>query len=400
MSTERYTRWRLVLGRASEQELSHCAGGGRLLDDDQQALDEALGAIYGGEGEGFGEGEGGKGSKKRGAGLGGSAPKLAKWLGDIRSYFQQDMVAVIQKDAIERKGLKQLLFEPETLGQVTPNVEMVGTLMSLKNMIPDRAKEAARELVRKVVEEIVKRLRGGLEQAVRGALDRSRHSPMRSLPNMDWQRTIRRNLKNYDRKRKVVIPESFHFFARQHRRKEWNVIVCMDQSGSMADSVVYGSVTGAILASMPALETHVIVFDTEVVDLTEKCHDPVDLLFGVQLGGGTDINRAVKYCQGLMRDPRKTLFLLITDLFEGGNERELVRRMEDLTRSGVRSACLLALSDSGVPCYDENLARKFAEVGVPSFGCTPARLPDFLEGAIKGHDLFKLAKACGTKMQE
>src|SRR5262249_37416386 len=154
-------------------------------------------------------------------------------------------------------------------------------------------------------------MRGGLEQAVRGALDRSRHSPMRCLPNMDWARTIRRNLKTYDKKRKVVIPETFHFFARRHRRKGGNVIVCIDQSGSMADSVVYGGGAGARCASTPSLETHVVVFDTEGVNLTEKCHGPVDLLFGVQLGGGTDINRAVAYCQGLIRDPRKTLFMLI-----------------------------------------------------------------------------------------
>src|SRR5262249_32153771 len=292
---------------------------------------------------------------------------------------------------------KQLLFEPETLGQVTPNVEMVGTLMAMKNMIPDRAKDAAREVVRAVVEEIMKRLRGGLEQAVRGSLDRSRHSPMRSLPNMDWLRTIRRNLKNYDRKRKVVIPETFHFFARQHRRREWNVIVCMGQSGSMADSVVYGGVTGAIFASMPALETHVVVFDTEVVDLTEKCHDPVDLIFGVQLGGGTDINRAVGYCQGLIHDPRKTLFLLITDLFEGGNARELLRRPDELTAPGVKALCLLALSDGGVPAHDEQMAKRFTEVGVPCFGCTPKLLPTLLEGALKGKDLFQLAKTCNAK---
>jgi Mg-chelatase subunit ChlD len=393
MSTDRYTRWRLVLGRAADADLCRAAGSRALLSGDDANLDEALGQIYENKEEGTSP-------KQRSAGLGASAPRLAKWLGDIRGYFSKDVVSVIQKDAIERKGLKQLLFEPETLGQVTPDVGLVGTLLSLKSMIPERAKEAAREVVRAVVEEIMKRMRGGVEQAVRGALDRSRHSPMRSLPNLDWARTIRRNLKNYDRDRKVVIPESFHFFARQHRRKEWNVIVCMDQSGSMADSVVYGGVTGAIFASMPALETRVVVFDTEVVDLTEKCHDPVDLLFGVQLGGGTDINRAVAYCQKLVHDPRKTLFLLITDLFEGGNARELVRRMDELRAAGVRAICLLALSDSGVPCHDESMARRFTEVGVPCFGCTPKMLPVLLEGALKGQDLFKLAKTCGVKVEQ
>jgi len=406
MTTDRYTRWRLILGREADAGLCGLAGRGGLLDGDQADLDDALGQIYGGEGEGEGQGEGrgdaglGKGaakSRKRDAGLGSSAPRLAKWLGDIRGYFSKDVVAVIQRDAIEQKGLKQLLFEPETLGQVTPNVELVGTLMALKGMIPDRTKEAAREVVRAVVEEITRRLRGGLEQAVRGALDRSRPSPIRSLPNLDWARTIRRNLKNYDAARKVLIPESFHFFARQHRRREWNVIVAMDQSGSMADSVVYGGVMGAILASLPALETHVIAFDTEVVDLTAKCHDPVDLLFGVQLGGGTDINRAVGYCRGLVHDPRKSLFLLITDLYEGGNARELVRQVEELVAAGVRMICLLALSDGGVPSHDEAMARRFADLGVPCFGCTPALLPPLLEGALKGQDLRALAEQCGVK---
>lgn len=395
---DRYTRWRLVLGKAADDQLCQMAGckSGGLLSGDLANLDGALGFLYGG---GTAPEEG-KTPKKRSAGLGKSAPSLAKWLGDIRSYFSRDVVAVIQKDAIERKGLRQLLFEPETLAQVTPNIDMVGTLMSLKSMIPDTAKEAAREVVRAVVDEIIKRMRGALEQAVRGSLDRSRHSPIRSLPNMDWPRTIRRNLKNYDTEREVIIPDSFHFFARQQRRREWNVLVCMDQSGSMAESVVYGGVMGAILASIPALETHVIAFDTEVVDLTEKCHDPVDLLFGIQLGGGTDINRAVSYCQGLIHDPRKTLFVLLTDLYEGGNGRELVKRIEELVESGVRMICLLALADSGVPSYDEAMANRLASVGVPCFACTPTMLPPLLEGALRGQDLKALAERCGVKPEK
>lgn len=382
----RTERWRLILGKTAEEGLSAAGGvGGPILGGELAALDDALGMIYD-------EDERPEETGKRSAGLGKSSPRLAKWLGDIRSYFPKDVVTVIQQDAIERKGLKQLLFEPETLGQVTPSIELVGTLMSLKGMIPEQTKETARMVVRTVVEEIIKKMQSSLETAVRGSLDRSRHSPLKSLPNLDWKRTIRSNLKNYDAVRKTVIPERFHFWARQHRRKEWNVIVCMDQSGSMAESVVYGAVTGAILASMPALETHTIVFDTEVVDLTEQSSDPVDLLFGVQLGGGTDINRAVAYCQGLIHDPRKTLFILITDLFEGGNAAELVRRMEDMAGDGVRAMVMLALSDSGVPCYDENMAKKVRNLGIPCFGCTPGLLPEFLSGALRGADLQQLAQ--------
>ncbi len=383
---DRVQRFRLILGKTAEQSLRALSGReGQLLDGAGVELDDALEQIYSIEEEKPEE------RGERSAGLQKSAPRLAKWLGDIRSYFPRDVVSVIQQDAIERKGLKQLLFEPETLGQVVPSVELVGTLMSLKGMIPEKTKETARQVVRAVVEELIKKLEADIVAAVRGALDRSRHSPLKSLPNLDWKRTIGRNLKNYVAEKRSIVPDRFFFWARQLRRKEWNVIVCMDQSGSMAESVVYGAVTGAILASLPSLETHVIVFDTEVCDLTAQCSDPVDLLFGVQLGGGTDINRAVKYCQELIHDPKKTLFLLITDLIEGGNGNELVRRLEAMTESGVRAVTLLALSDSGVPSYDEGMAKRLRALGVPCFGCTPKLLPELLSAALKGVNLEQVA---------
>lgn len=388
LPTDRYTRWRLILGRAADEPLSRMAGREGLLSGHEVDVDRALEQLYSSPTDGAG-------SQPRGASLDASAPKLAQWLGDIRQYFNHDSVAIIQKDAIERHGLTQLLFEPETLGHVTPNIEMVGTLLSLKNMIPDRAKEAARTIVRAVVEEIKKRLHGAIEQAVRGGMNRTQHAPFPSLANLDWHRTIRRNLKNYHAERQTIVPSQIDFYARQQRRKEWHVIVCMDQSGSMTESVVYGGVTGAIFASLPALETHVVAFDTEVVDLTPHCHDPVDLLFGVQLGGGTDINRALAYCQSLITRPERTLLILISDLYEGGNKTELLRRVDTLTRSGVRMVTLLALSDSGVPSHDGELAQKFAACNVPCFGCTPQRLPALMEGALKHQDLFQLAAHLG-----
>ena len=382
---DRVERFRLILGKTADAGLCALSNRSSVLGADSVEIDDALEQIYAIEDEKPEE------QGERSAGLGRSAPRLAKWLGDIRQYFPRDVVAVIQQDAIERKGLQQLLFEPETLGQVTPSIELVGTLMSLKGMIPEKTKETARMVVRAVVDELIKKMESEIISAVRGAIDRSRHSPLKSLPNLDWKRTIGKNLANYIKEKKTIIPDRFFFWSRQLRRREWNVIVCMDQSGSMAESVVYGAVTGAILASMPALETHVVVFDTEVVDLTEQCSDPVDILFGVQLGGGTDINRAVKYCQELISDPRKTLFILITDLYEGGNQRELVRRMEEMAQSGVRAVTLLALSDSGVPTYDEHLAKKLRALGVPCFGCTPNMLPELLSTAIKGGNLEAVA---------
>lgn len=405
MTFDKFQRWRLVLGKRVEQQLAGCAAGagaggggpgGGLLTGEMLEMDGALGAIYDGEDGSDGAGS----SKKRSAGLGASQPRLAAWLGDVRKYFEQDVVAVIQQDAIDKKGWKELLFEPESLAQITPSVDMVGTLLAMKDMIPDKAKDAAREIVRKVVEDIKKRMTGELERAVRGALDRSRHQPIPSLPNLDWRRTIGKNLKNYQKDRRTIVPERFFFYARQHRRKEWNVIVAMDQSGSMASSVVYGGVMGSILASLPALETHVIAFDTEVVDLTPRLVDPVDLIFGIQLGGGTDINRAVGYCQGLVTNPKRTLFILLTDLYEGGNQAQMVDRMRDMAASGVRAMCLLALDDAGTPSYDAELAKKLANVGVPSFGCTPNALPPMLEAALKGQDLDAIARRFDSRKGE
>ncbi len=384
LDPEQLRRWRLVLGKDSQDALAGSCGGSCSLSGADAEMDEALAAIY--------DQTDGEESAQRSAGLGKSSPRLAKWLGDIRNYFKEDVVSVIQQDAIERKGLKQLLFEPEMLKNVQPNIQLVGTLMSLSGRIPERTKETARMVVRAVVEEIKKRLEQKIRQAILGALNRREHSPLPSATSIDWKWTIGRNLKHYSTELKTIVPERVYFYSRAQKSHSWTVIVDMDQSGSMADSVVYGAVTGSIFASLPALDTHVIAFDTEVVDLTEKCgNDPVDMLFGVQLGGGTDINKSVGYCERFITEPKRTLFILITDLFEGGNQAQLVRRLGDMVESGVRAMCLLALSDSGVPTYDENLARKLAALGIPCFGCTPQRLPDLLEAALRGADMKSLA---------
>ena len=396
---EQLKRWRLILGQHAQESLAKMGGaGGFELTAEQLGMDEALAAIYD-ETSGEDSGQGGRG--QRSAGLGPSAPNLAKWLGDIRSYFKEDVVTVIQNDAIEKKGLTQLLFEPEMLKNVEPNPQLVGTLMSLKGRIPERTKETARMVVRAVVEKIKRLLEQKIRQAVMGALNRREHSPIPHAPSIDWKWTIGRNLKNFQPSLGAIVPEKVYFHSRAQRSNNWTVIVCMDQSGSMAESVVYGSVTGSIFASLPALSTRVVAFDTQVVDLTEQCGtDPVDMIFGVQLGGGTDINKAVTYCEKFITDPGQTIFFLISDLIEGGNQAQLIRRMHEMVASGVRVICLLALSDSGIPTFDQQVARKLSEGGVPCFGCTPNKLPDLIEGVLKKQDLKALAARLATKKEK
>jgi Mg-chelatase subunit ChlD len=377
---ERLRRWRLVLGG---EAASLCK-----LGDRDGSIDRTLGALYGSTDERRGKkGEDGQ----RHGGLEGSSPNVARWLGDIRSYFPRSVVQIMQKDAINRLGLRQLLLEPELLNEMEPDIELVATLVSLNRVVPAETRETARQVVRKVTQEIERKLRRRLEQAVTGSLNRAQRNQHRPRHNeIDWNRTIRANLRHYQPEYKTIIPERRFGFGRKQQRLR-DIILCVDQSGSMATSVVYASVFGAILASLKAVSTRMVVFDTSVVDLTSELRDPVDLLFGVQLGGGTDINRALAYCQTLVRRPSETILVLISDLYEGGNPREMIQRAAALTASGVRMVGLLALNDSGKPSYDANNAEAFSALGIPCFACTPDRFPDLIAAAIEKRDLHVFA---------
>jgi hypothetical protein len=335
-------------------------------------MDNALTALY---------------NSDRSGGLGSSSPNVARWLGDIRSYFPQTVVQVMQKDALERLDLKQLLTEPEFLEHVTPDVHLAATLLSLKGAIPNKTKDTARLVVRKIVEELQKHLTEPLRQAVRGSLDRASRTTRPRHNEIDWNRTIRANLKNYQREYQTIIPDKRIGYARRRGAALRHIVLCIDQSGSMATSVVYAGIFGAVLASIKAVSTRVVVFDTSVVDLTEEIDDPVELLFGTQLGGGKDINRALAYCQTVVERPQDTILVLISDLYEGGNQNEMLRRARALVDSGVQLIALLALSDDGAPSYSHSVAAAFAEMGVPAFACSPDQFPDLMAAAIQRQDL-------------
>ncbi|MFI2234083.1 VWA domain-containing protein [Nocardia testacea] len=372
----RLRRWRLVLGAAAEPAL------GGLGTADDKAIDKALGAVYdSGSGSGRSRGD-------RAGGLGGSAPRVARWLGDIRAYFPSTVVEVVQRDAVERLNLTQLLLEPELMEAVEPDVHLVGTLLSLNRVIPETTKATARMVVSKVVKEIEERIATRTVAAVSGALNRSARTSRPKPRDIDFDRTIRKNLANYLPEQRTIIAERLVGYGRRAQAVHRDVILAIDQSGSMASSVVYSSVFGAVLASMRSLRTSLVVFDTEVVDLTEKLSDPVDVLFGTQLGGGTYINRAIAYCQSLITRPTDSLFFLISDLYEGGVREEMLRRVHAMKESGVQVVVLLALSDDGAPSYDRENAAALAALGVPAFACTPDRFPDLLAQALNRGDLM------------
>jgi Mg-chelatase subunit ChlD len=365
---ERLRRWRLILGGQDADGVQIALGG-----DDRQR-DAVLEALYG------------EAAEQRG-GLGRSSPRVARWLGDIRTYFPTSVVQVMQRDAMDRLGLRELLLEPEMLASVQPDVSLVGVLMGLGRVVPEQSREAARAVVRTVVDDLERRLAAPTRQAVAGALQRAARQRRPRPADIDWNRTIAANLSRYQPEYRTVIPERLVGFGRRAQQVLRDVVLCIDQSGSMASSVVYASVFGAVMAALRAVNTRLVVFDTAVVDLTEQMSDPVDVLFGVQLGGGTDINGALAYCEQHITRPHDTILVLISDLYEGGVREELWRRCAALLQAGVQVVALLALSDEGAPAYDHDNAAALAELGVPAFACTPEKFPEMMAAAIDRRDL-------------
>lgn len=366
MSDERLQKWRLILGKkadeSSEVDLSQM----------MQGMDKVLEDLY-------------ESGDRRG-GLGSSSPKINRWLGDIRKYFPSSIVQIMQKDAFERLDLEEMLFEPELLESIEPDVNLVGTLLSLNKVMPQQTKETARKVIQKVVSELEKRIRNPLQVAIKGALSRSIRNRRPKYNEIDWNRTIRANLKHYQQDYKSIIPHNLIGYGRKGKALR-EVILLVDQSGSMASSVVYSSVFGAVMASLKSIKTQMIVFDTAVVNLTEYLNDPVELLFGTQLGGGTDINKALGYAEKQIRTPNDTILVLISDLYEGGNEREMLRKCLNLKSIGVQFIVLLALSDEGAPIYDRSVAAKLASMDIPCFACTPDKFPDLMAAAIQKENI-------------
>lgn len=379
---QRLQRWRLVLGQAAADSCGSLHG--QLAE-----MDQALTALY------DADGPGGLNNKDRRGGRNASNPSVARWLGDIRQYFPSSVVQVMQHDALQRLNLRDLLLEPEMLQAAQPDVHLVANLISLSGVIPAKTKATARLVVQRVVDALMQKLEEPMRAAITGALDRSQRNRRPRHAEIDWHRTIRANLRHWQPEYRTIVPQTLHGYGRKARRPQREVVLCIDQSGSMANSVVYSAIFGAVLASLPAVATRLVVFDTAIVDLTDKLDDPVDVLFGVQLGGGTDINGAVGYCQSIIREPRNTIMVLISDLYEGGVEANLLRRAHEPVESGVQVITFLALSDEGAPSYDRALASKLAALGVPSFACTPDLFPDLMAAAIRRDDVGAWAGARG-----
>lgn len=372
------TRWRLLLGAQSEESVDSSESQQMLRPGSSEyEIDEVLEQLYD------------KG--KRTGGLGDSNLTVNKWLSKIRLHFSKSVVRVIQKDALNIFGVKEMLLEPETLESLETDVHLVSQLIALKDMMPEKTLVAARAVVEKIVNDIQKKLKWKLQKAVHGSLNKSvPKSQNLKLKDIHWQKTILKNLKNFQPDLNTIIPEKFFGFGRKVSKMN-ELVLLVDQSGSMGNSMVFSSITAAALASIPSLKTQLIAFDAQAVDLTPHIHDPVSLLFSAQLSGGTDIGNALAYAYSKIQNPNKTTLILVSDLYEGGDEKEMYKFFSILKQQQVKVIVLPALDDEGIPAFDHLVAKNLAGMDIPVFSCTPDYLPDLLSITLNNKNLFEIS---------
>lgn len=373
-------RWRLLLGRFAERPLAgtlEAAGGA------YRQMDQTLEFLYGREyaGRGVRPGERRDGESREG-GLGPTNLTVPRWLGQVRELFPRETCQLIQRHALERYGLRQLVTDPEVLRTLEPDYELLKTLLTFRELLHGQALELARRIIRQVVEEITRRLSLEVRQALWGKLSRQRRSPQRIWRNLDMRRTIRDNLRHYDPERKRLLARRLHFFSRVRPHMAWHIVMAVDCSGSMLDSVIHSAVMAGVFHGLPALRTRLVAFDTSVVDFSDQIADPAAVLMNVQLGGGTDIAQALRYCEQLVVAPTRTIVVLVTDFEEGGPSAPMIAAVRRLREAGARVLALAALDQQARPVYNEHIAEECAAAGAEVAALTPGRLAEWLAQVI------------------
>jgi len=371
------TRWRLVLGKTADEHGIHIDGG----DEQAHRIEALVGFLFGEGGTGGAAGQSGD----RAGGLGpGHAMNVPRWVDEVGQLFPREAKEVMERELVNRRGLRELMQKPDLLERIEPNQELVKTLLTHRDLMNDKTRALARKIIDKVVQELRKKLKVQIEPAITGAIRRDKHSPRRVYRNLDLKRTVRRNLHNYHAESRKLLVDRLYFHAAERKSRPWHVIVAVDQSGSMLDSAIFSAVMASIFAELPSIRTSLFLFDTEIADLSDQVGQPVDVLLSIQLGGGTDITRALQYAYQLVRQPAKTIVVLITDFYEGRPEKELVNQVREMAQAGIRMIGLGALGYEARPEYNKTTASKCRKVGMDILSCTPERLADAMAQIIRG----------------
>lgn len=375
MTDPALVRWRLVLGEASELGL-----GAPGLDADALAADRALAWLYDRESDLAERDVRGQ----RTAGLGGSSLSVPDWINEVHRLFPKETIERLERDAVERFQIHEVVTNPDVLRRVEPSETLLQAVLRTKHLMNPEVLGLARELVSRVVKALIEKLAREVRVSFGGTIDRRRSSTWKSARNFDARRTVRKNLAHWSEDERRLYIERPYFLARTRRHNsKWQVVILVDESGSMLGSVIHAAVTAACLWGLPAVKTHLCIFDTSVVDLTDRVTDPVEVLMKVQLGGGTDIGGAVEYASRLVENPRRTIVVLITDFFEGGSPEILVGRVHALCEQGTQVLGLAALDEQANPNYDRELARRLVEVGAHVGAMTPGELASWIAQKVK-----------------
>ena len=367
VAEENLNRWRLILGRNSENQIEFTGEYSESIS--YQDMEETLDYLYSQE---YGE------EVLRKGGTGKSQLNAAKWIEKARKLFPKRTVEVLEKQALEHFNLTELLTDKKVLEKMEPNTDLLKTILQFKHLMKSDVIAEAKKIIKKVVGEITEKLQTDIRKSLLGKLNRNMPSNVKSMKNLDIKKTIARNLKNYDTENSRLVLKNVYFSSRVKRFNKWNIIIAVDESGSMLDSVIYSAVMAGIFAKLPMIDTRLVIFDTNVVDLSGYIDDPVEVLMGMQLGGGTDINGALSYCESLCENPHNTIFVTVTDLYEGGSTQNLLRTCADIISSGSKMIFLTALDRDANPAYDKNVGQKLADMGAFVGAMTPEQLGDYI----------------------
>lgn len=362
-------RWRLILGKYADQNIGFTEGSGRYSE-----MSDLLEYLYDRE---YGEERGIRDEDRQG-GQGPSSLTVPSWITKIRELFPKNTVEILEKHALDKYNMKELLTDKKVLESLQPNTELLKSILQMKHMMKGEVLETARRIVKAVAAEITKQLENDVKLTIMGKVDKTRTGGVKSARNIDFKRTIKSNLKNYDTESKNLIVDKVYFNARVKKYNPWNVIIAVDESGSMLSSVIHSAIMAGIFAKLPMLRTSLVIFDTQVVDLTGFVDDPVETLMSVQLGGGTDISRAMQYCEQLIASPHRTMVVMVTDLYEGGPYGAMYARAKSIIESGAKLIILTALDNEASAAFDRNAASKMAALGAQVAAMTPGGLAKWI----------------------
>lgn len=367
------SRWRLILGPSAE------AHGIQTADEHSKQQAEVLDYLFApssSQKQGKGKGKRRGGSNSRSAGNGQSTFTIPDWVQAVDELFPREAKEVLEQELIARRGIAQLLKEPDLLAKIEANIELVKTILTFKNLLNEDTRILAQKVIEKVVNELREKLKPEIQQAVAGAIKRNRHSPAKVFRNIDLKTTLRRNLQNWDEEAQRLVVDRAYYYASERSQRPWHIIIAVDQSGSMLESAVFSTIMASIFYELPSVNTSLFLFDTDIADLSDQVGQPVDVLLNVQLGGGTDIAKAMQYAQQLIKEPRRSIVILITDFYEGGDENRLLECTRAINLSGTRTVGLAALGYDARPDYNRVTAKSMAKQGMDILTCTPEQLTE------------------------